>query len=143
LHYRHKSPGSSHSNRSIYPTPYFYFRVPITRALFFVAEGAQLQSMENSSLREYNKLCRPKVTISLQKHWSPGTVIDRLQATPYFHFRFGTKYRQTRIAWVNGKISYDHRTLITVHSLVFALQRWISGQKQSSDLYPTPYFYFR
>jgi len=36
---------------------------------------------------------------------------DRLQPTPFFHFRLGAKCRQTCTAWVNGKNSYDHCTL--------------------------------
>jgi len=107
-----------------------------------VAKRARPKSMENSSLHGDNKP-RKSYYFSTETLISGHKYCDRLQPTPYFHFRLGAKCRQTCTAWVNGKNSYDHWTLTTVHSLVFALKRWISGQKQSFCLHPTPYLYFR
>ena len=84
---------------------------------WIVIERAQLKSIENSSLREYNKLCKSNYFCT-ESLVSGHNCSNRQQATPYFHFRFSAKCRQTRTAWVNGQTSYDHRILITVSSFL-------------------------
>ena len=115
----------SRSNRSVYIRRH----ISTSGNAQLVAKRARPKSMENSSLHRDNKL-RKSYYFSTETLICGHKCTARLQPTPYFHFRLGAKWRQTCTAWVNGKNSYDHSTWTAVHSLVFALKRWISGQKQ-------------
>jgi len=96
LNHRHKSPGSS--NRFIYMRRH----ISTSGNAQFVTERAQLKSMENTSLRVDNEL-RKSYYFSTETSISVHTCSNRLQGTPYFHFRLGANCRQTCTAWVNEK----------------------------------------
>jgi len=101
LNHRRKSPGSS--NRSIYIRRH----ISTSGNAQLVAKRARPKSMEDSSLHQDNKL-RKSYYFCTETLISWHKCSDRLQSTPYFHFRLGVKCRQTCTAWDNGKNSYDH-----------------------------------
>jgi len=70
-----------------------------------------LEFMEHSSFHTDNQI-RKTDHFSTDTHISGHNCSNRLHATPYFHFRFGTKCRQMHT--VDGETSYDHGAGIIV-----------------------------
>jgi len=89
--------GRGHSP-GLYPTPYFHFRIPVTRRQTCAAwvYGKYLIARPPYIVAKSIRL-NSDYGISGPGH-SPG-----LYPTPYFHFRFPVTRRQTCAAWVYGK----------------------------------------
>ena len=88
IYHRHKSPGRR--NR----LAYIRRHISTSGNAQFDDELAQLESMEKCFLHTDNQVRKTN-------HFSTETLIsghncsNRMRATPYFHFQFGAKYRQT------------------------------------------------
>jgi len=122
------------------------FLLPVTHSLSpNVATRTQLKSMENSSLHADNQLRKTEGLAFnkalWQKHLSPGTSV--LMQYKRRHISTSGLMQNAAKRAQLGKYSYDHGSLIIVHCLVFALRRWISGQKHlwfnlSDAILPVP-----
>jgi len=122
----------------LYPTPYFHFRIPVTR-------------LQTCTPWVYGKYltARPTYNVAKSIHvnldyrisgrgHSPG-----LYPTPYYHFRFPVTRRKTCTAWVYGKYLIARPPFIVAKSVHLNLDYRVSGRGHSPGEYPTPNFHFR
>jgi len=129
LNWDYRISGRWHSP-GLYPTPYFQFRIPVTRLQtrrawvyikYLIARPPYIVAIRlNSDYRIYGR------------GHSPG-----LYPTPYFHVRFPVTRRQTCTAWVYGKYLIARHAYNVAKSIRINVDYRISGRGHLPGLYPT------
>ena len=120
---RRHSPG-------LYPTPYFHFRIPVTRR-------------QTCTPWVYGKylIARPPYIVARSIHVNLDYRISGrghssgLYRTPYFHFRLPVTRRQTCTAWIYGKYLIARPPYIVAKSIHLYSDYRISGRGHSSGVW--------